>query len=266
MILGIHGHGDNCSSFVSQNVSSKLLENGFGIFTISFRAMRRIYESSISRELVKLGHHLMGIRLYETYIGWQILRSHPLVDSNKICVLAHSGGSVVANLFVRVFPNFKALVYDYTSSFHRDWDKLCCESLPKLNPYQKNLQSTKFSPIPALKVTYGFTKDLNTILKFFSDAVLGSASSKSVESSTDTTHSISLEDDCSNHYASLQDKCYLRKQIEDYILQTTNSDSSTYSKLRIPRSKVQYLLEKLILKKDSSEDEIKSNFWKLLEL
>ena len=267
MILGLHGHGDSSYDFINQPVSLDLLKKGFGILSVSFRAMRRIYEAPISRQLVERGYHLMGIRLYETYIAWQILKSHPLVNSQKIAVLAHSGGSLVANLFVRVFPQFKALIYDYTSSFHRDWDELCCEALPKLKPYRENLQLADKSPIPALKVSYGFTKDSNTILEFFSKNVLNSIEEKSVGSMGGTTKTTSSRDThCANHYATLQDKCLLRAQIDDYFMDKSEINSLRFPQLRMPRFKIQYILEKLIFEKNSVDFELKSNLMEILKI
>ena len=152
---------------------------------------------------------------------------------------------------------FKALIYDYTSSFHRDWDELCCEALPKLKPYRENLQLADKSPIPALKVSYGFTKDSNTILEFFSKNVLNSIEEKSVGSMGGTTKTTSSRDThCANHYATLQDKCLLRAQIDDYFMDKSEINSLRFSQLRMPRFKIQYILEKLIFEKNSVDFEL----------
>ena len=267
MILGIHGHGGNCSDFINRDMSSKLFNEGYGILSISFRAMRRLHESIVSRELVKRGYHLMGIRLYETYIGWQILKNHPLVNPDKIAILAHSGGSVIANLFVRVFPKFRALIYDYESSFNRDWSNLCCESLPNLRPFRMNLQLASFCPIPAIKVDYGFRKDSNIVVKFFSEKLGWLGSNHSAKKSKIKTRRIDNSiSTCISHYASLQDKCLLRSQIDDHFENASKSESVVYSKLRRPRSKIQYLLEELALKGISSREKLGLSFDKILKI
>ena len=168
---------------------------------------------------------------------------------------------------MRVFPQFKALIYDYTSSFHRDWDELCCEALPKLKPYRENLQLADKSPIPALKVSYGFTKDSNTILEFFSKNVLNSIEEKSVGSMGGTTKTTSSRDThCANHYATLQDKCLLRAQIDDYFMDKSEINSLRFPQLRMPRFKIQYILEKLIFEKNSVDFELKSNLMEILKI
>lgn len=267
MILGIHGHGGNCNDFINQDMISKLFNKGFGILSISFRAMRRLHESIISRELVERGYHLMGVRLYEMFIAWQILKNHPLVNQERIGILAHSGGSVVANLFVRAFPNFRALVYDYESNFHRDWSKLCCESLPNLRPFRIYLQLARYCPIPAIKVGYGFRKDSNIVIDFFSnkldDLVSNESTNKSKIQLDKSGKNIA---NCLNHYASIQDKCLLRQQIDSYFDDTLQYESTNYTKLRRPDSKIKYLLNELTLESPRDRTRLETSFDQILEI
>ena len=166
-ILGLHGHGGNPRDFSQLNLSLELARRGFVFITLEFRAMRRLYESHLSRELVKRGFHLMGIRLFETLLAMEFLKSIKFVDVDRIGVLSHSGGSLVGNLLIRIFQGVRALVFDYTSSLERKWRELCCESMPSFREFEDQLQSTKSAPIPALKTPYGYVDSEDKILDFF---------------------------------------------------------------------------------------------------
>jgi|GEM_PF-2452309 hypothetical protein len=173
-ILGLHGHGGSTMDFSQRSLSVELAREGYFLLSPQFRAMRRIYEAELSRELVKRGSRLMGVRLYEVFLGFEILRSLPLVDQQRIGMLSHSGGSLIANLFTRVFleadgvsSTIKALVFDYKSGFLGEWNDLCCESLPALHTWKQLLQKPQSAPCPSLEVPYDFQQEAEDIRTLF---------------------------------------------------------------------------------------------------
>lgn len=244
-ILGIHGHGGNCKDFVQKEISQQLVDAGNIILTVNFKAMRRLYESKISKELVRRGHHLMAIRLYETFIALQILKSHPLVDSELLGILAHSGGSLIANLFIRIFPGISALVYDYESSMETDWTNLCCESLPNLRPFNDYLQNIIHSPIPSIKTDYGFRVAPESIVAFFSEhlpTVKQSVSKKSPmrdEANQQKTRSKF----CDSPFSLIRDECLLSFHVDNLTNNRIDKTNAIFDDLRRPDSKIKYLLD-----------------------
>jgi hypothetical protein len=192
VVLGLHGHGGSTTGFSRRFLVKQLLNRGWVVVLPSFRAMEGLrarfspgeisesgklifnsanrgehtHEKHIARELLHLGHPLMGFRVREARLALSLIRELPLVDSKNIFVLAHSGGSAVAELLLRFEPEIRGTVLDYFSPYKRSWDNYCCEGVPKLAPLAEQIHAGADLSIPVLKVKYNFP-DPSRVLEFF---------------------------------------------------------------------------------------------------
>ena len=166
-ILGLHGHGGSMEDFRDILMGAELARAGYVVLIPRFRAMYNLYEREIARDLISRGHYLMSLRVLEMIIVTGALEAHPQVDSQKIGILAHSGGSSVAHLLARIHPVYSACVSDYDSSYHFPWEEICCETVPALARLSREINNRFRFPFPALKVPYHFSPSQGSILQFF---------------------------------------------------------------------------------------------------
>ncbi len=118
VIIGLHGHGQSAEKFKNDFSVEKLAKNGFLVIMPSFRAMGMTQvEYIISKKLLLSGFTLSGIRVFETLLVQKYLKTLNIVDSQKIGILAHSGGSTIAEFIMIILPDIKAIVIDHQSSF-----------------------------------------------------------------------------------------------------------------------------------------------------
>ena len=184
-IIGLHGHMDTPAIFANKYLGSTLAADGYLVLMPQFRAMGCIGpEYDISRALLIGGFHLMAMRVYETLLLHKYLRSLERVDTARIGILSHSGGSSTANLVIRLIDGIAAQVTDY----YVDWRDHCiplpidlslhCETVPTLFPLNTTLCGApvltecddRSAPIPRMSVPYagkGSVDDADAIREFF---------------------------------------------------------------------------------------------------
>src|SRR5262245_29219902 len=182
-IIGLHGHFDTPAIFAEKFLGAELAAAGYLVLMPQFRAMACFgAEDQISRALISGGFHLMAMRVYETLLLEKYLRSLPRVDSRRIGILSHSGGSSTANLAVHLTDGIAAQVTDY----YVDWRDRCipppvdlpvhCETVPGLFPLSTTFPDDRSAPLPRLSIPYaenGFTDDADAILAFFATHLHG---------------------------------------------------------------------------------------------
>ena len=176
-IIGLHGHFDTPAIFAENYLGADLAAAGYLVLMPQFRAMNCFGpEDEISRTLISGGFHLMAMRVYETLLLEKYLRSLPRVDSRRIGILSHSGGSSTANLAVHLTDGIAAQVTDY----YVDWRDRCipppvdlpvhCETVPGLFPLSTTFPDDRSAPLPRLSIPYaenGFAEDADAIFGFF---------------------------------------------------------------------------------------------------
>jgi len=176
-IIGLHGHFDTPEIFAENYLGADLAAAGYLVLMPQFRAMNCFGpEDEISRALISGGFNLMAMRVYETLLLEKYLRSLPRVDSRRIGILGHSGGSSTANLAVHLTDGIAAQVTDY----YVDWRDRCipppldlpvhCETVPGLFPLSTTFPDDRSAPLPRLSIPYaenGFAADADAILDFF---------------------------------------------------------------------------------------------------
>jgi hypothetical protein len=183
-IIGLHGHFDTPAIFAAKFLGAALAAEGYLVIMPQFRAMECFgAEDQISRALISGGFNLMAMRVYEALLMEKYLRSVERVDSRRIGILSHSGGSSTANLVVHLTGGIAAQVTDY----YVDWRDRCipppvnlpvhCETVPGLFPLSTTFPDDRSAPLPRLSVPYaenGFADDAPEILDFFATHLPGS--------------------------------------------------------------------------------------------
>lgn len=175
-IIGLHGHGDANNTFRDLYYGKELAQAGFIVIMPSFRAMNLDEEEvAVSQELYLNGFTLMGLRVYETHLLIKYLKQKGLIGRNKIGIVGHSGGSVVANLVSRISRDVKAIGIDLDLDMLELFEDefIHCTSIPELSYYDTQLNDFSNLKIPSYKFTYAYTdKDvLNRIISFFKNAL-----------------------------------------------------------------------------------------------
>jgi hypothetical protein len=158
-VIGLHGHRDTAESFAEENMGRELARRGFFVLIPNFRAHDcSLFETRIALELLESGYTLMGLKIYETLLMSRFLESLGQVDKARVALLAHSGGSSIADLAVRVSDSFAAKVIDLRINY-RDRCGLLgthCQTIPALFPLSAELASDDRLGIPTLEVPYKF--------------------------------------------------------------------------------------------------------------
>jgi|GEM_PF-2097820 len=206
-ILALHGHGGNPYGFSQRKLVRQLLKKGFVVGIPGFRAMeglrqrfdpgqistegklvfyqgpriREPSERSIARELNELGQPLMGLRVREAALSLKLLQSILELNSSRIALLGHSGGSAVANLLLRLETGLAGTVLDYQSPYSRSFETFCCEGIPSLSPFAAQIHQTQALPFPVLKVPYNFP-DKRLVLSFLQNQLPGETAGQSTPS------------------------------------------------------------------------------------
>ncbi|MBN2484029.1 MAG: hypothetical protein JXD21_07515 [Candidatus Omnitrophica bacterium] len=174
-VIGLHGHRESDVFFRDYHMGRELVNEGYAVVMPYFRAMRSYssVENRITRDLLTDGFSLMGLRVYETLLVLKYLSYLDVIDSRRIGLLAHSGGSAVATLLVRVTDKIKVMVRDYVSDYMdtSSLDYVHCEVIPSLAPYQVLINDQKTMTPFVLDVGYWFDeKDAQQHIKqFFAD-------------------------------------------------------------------------------------------------
>lgn len=182
-IVGLHGHGDSKKIFKNNYFGKDLVKKGFVVIMPDLRAMCcNKPEETISERLLSNGFTLMGLRIYETHLLIEYLKSRNFVNK-KIGIIGHSGGSELINLVVRISNDIKAGISDFESDMlDLCWDrKDCippspncrthCQTIPALSYYMPQINDSATLKIPFLKFNYKYPEsdDKQEVLNFFEE-------------------------------------------------------------------------------------------------
>ncbi len=177
-VLGLPGHGDTASDFENTRLGADLARAGYIVLIPVFRVYSLDKEErDLSLRFLRGGFTLMGLRVYETMLALKYLRALKEADPSKIGVFGHSGGSVVANLLVRLTGGIAAQAGDYRIDYLAAADGTeNSEHLPAIFPLSGTINNLATLPFPHLTVQYGFTDAVSRrqVLDFFSAALLHS--------------------------------------------------------------------------------------------
>jgi hypothetical protein len=188
-VVAIHGHPDDAEIYRDDYHAKDFPGRGYAILMLTMRAMAiDASEHQITMDLLKGGFTLVGMRVYETLLGFKYLRYLAQKDASindaRVGLIGHSGGSSASDLTVRIEPRFKAYVSDNSVDWHRsdsDWDKLTgniepyhCETVPALYPINEQIRDFSTSATPIDEVAYATAQSQSGndgILDFF-DSIL----------------------------------------------------------------------------------------------
>jgi len=173
-VLALHGHGDSAAVFRDDYHGNEYPARGFAILMLTFRAMGNglasLTEYDVTVRFMKKGYALMGMRVYEALLGLKFLRHSSLVDTDRVGLVGHSGGSSAGNLVLRVDRGLQA----YVSDHHVDWAEweptfriVHCETVPHLYPYSEQINDFSTSVTPVLSVDYGYPNGVGELFDFF---------------------------------------------------------------------------------------------------
>ncbi|MDD5614403.1 MAG: hypothetical protein PHQ54_04970 [Candidatus Omnitrophica bacterium] len=171
-VLGLPGHGTAVTDFIDNYCAADLAKAGFVVAIPVLRAMMDFeVDYKVSKHLLLKGFTLMGIRVYESLLVVKYLNYLDFVDSSRIGIISHSGGSAVANLLVHIKEGFKSLVRDHQSSYMNNYQDIHCETIPNLHIFHPIINSTEMFTVPVLDVSYNFEGEKERIIDFLSENI-----------------------------------------------------------------------------------------------
>jgi hypothetical protein len=138
-VLAVHGHGDTAEIYRDNYHGHEWPAQGYAILMLTMRAMNiDTSENTVWHALITEGLSLIGIRVYESLLGFKYLRYLSEIDHARIGLIGHSGGSSTGNLTVRIEPRLRAFVSDnQVNWFVSGLEMYHCETLPALYPYNQ---------------------------------------------------------------------------------------------------------------------------------
>ncbi|MFQ5528431.1 MAG: alpha/beta hydrolase family protein [Thermoanaerobaculia bacterium] len=158
-VLGLHGHHDDDEVFARRYLGKDLALRGYVVLIPRFRNFDcSAKENRIARRLLGEGFTLMGLHVYESMLALRYLADLDVVESRRIGVLSHSGGSSIASLLVRISDDISAQVSDYQVDFRNRCGPRAvhCETLPGLALLALEIRDGRSLRIPRKVVPYGF--------------------------------------------------------------------------------------------------------------
>ena len=172
-LLAVHGHGDTAAIYRDDYHGADHAARGYVTLMLGMRAMgsgpAAITEHVIARSLMSDGFSLMGMRVYESLLGFKFLRSLAGVEAGRVALIGHSGGSSTGNLTVRVEPRFAGYISDHQVAY-AEWvagvNVYHCETVPALYPFSTQINDPADSPVPTLKVPYKYTNGMQELFDF----------------------------------------------------------------------------------------------------
>jgi hypothetical protein len=175
-VLAVHGHRDSAQRYRDLFHGSEYPGRGLAILMLTMRAMFIDgFEHHISRDLLLNGFALIGMRTYESQLGFKYLRWRDDVVHDRIGLIGHSGGSSTSNLTVRLDPRFAAYVSDLQIDYCEWgtlWEPWHCETVPALYPYHLLINDFSTAAVPVKTVPYGYTNGMEEIFDFFDEWLL----------------------------------------------------------------------------------------------
>jgi hypothetical protein len=188
-VVAIHGHPDDAEIYRDSFHGKDFPSHGYAILMLTMRAMAiDASEHGITVDLLRGGFTLVGLRDYETLLGFKYLRFLAQkgrgIDDARVGLIGHSGGSSASDLTVRIEPRFKAYVSDNSVDWHRSdsaWGQITgdlepyhCETVPALYPINDQIRDFSTSKTPIKQVAYGAAQDTsgNDAIVAFFDTIL----------------------------------------------------------------------------------------------
>ncbi len=91
-LIGFPGHGQSIGEFINIYFVEGLVAKGIVVFIPRFQAMELTQEEFIvSKKLLLYGFSLMGLRVYESLLVLEHIKSLEFVDTNRLGFIARLG-------------------------------------------------------------------------------------------------------------------------------------------------------------------------------
>jgi hypothetical protein len=178
-VVGLLGHDQSVEQFMTAHAGQQVLEAGVALAVPIIRAYDSgEAEDGATRAMLCAGSSMMAARVSEARNALRLLRSRPDICANRLGLLAHSGGSLVANLLAWIQPELRGIVTDMEGRYNgaressspippllRDDTHLGLRSL--------NLRLIDFrdAPVPTLRVRYGMPDGPEQVARFLDEAL-----------------------------------------------------------------------------------------------
>jgi hypothetical protein len=174
-LVAVPGHGDDWWDMRDAYLGEELADASWAMLIIDARASGADgYETEVTRTLLEAGLSFAGVRAYEQLLARKILRWRPDVHPDYVGVMGHSGGSVIANLSVRL-DDFACLVSDLQSQYlnvQEDGPWLD-ETSAALNAWYPAINDLSTLEVPAYEDQYGYPAGSTPLRAFLRSDVLG---------------------------------------------------------------------------------------------
>jgi hypothetical protein len=177
-VVGLLGHDQSVEQFMEGHAGQELLEAGIAIAVSIVRAYDSgEAEDRATRAMLCAGSSMMAARLSEARNALRLLRSRPEICADRVGVLAHSGGSLVANLMAWLQPDLRGIVTDmegrYSGALEQPPDPplLRDETHPGLRSVNLRLIDFRDAPVPTLRVRYGMPDGPAQVVEFLERAL-----------------------------------------------------------------------------------------------
>jgi len=165
------GHFEDARSHRDQRYSKAIVDAGIAMAILTPRTNdSHPTENNLSLELLRRGTSFMSIRLYELWLIRKLMRCRSDIDPQRVGLLGHSGGAVVANMAIRIDKEWSAYVADLTGDY-LNWDAdrgtVMDETVPRAHPYFSYVNNFDTSPVPMVMLPYEYG-DGSKMVKFLS--------------------------------------------------------------------------------------------------
>lgn len=174
-LVAAPGHGEDWWDMRDAHFGDELADGSWAVLIIDTRAARADeFESEVTKTLLSAGSSFVGVRVYEQLLARKILRWREDVHPELIGVWGHSGGSVIANLSVRI-EDFAALVTDLQGEYLNiildgPWVD---ETSPAVHAWYPAINDLQTLPIPVYADEYGYPQGSTPLRTFLRRDVLG---------------------------------------------------------------------------------------------
>jgi hypothetical protein len=162
-IVGLLGHDQSVEQFMADHGGQEVVNAGIAVAVPIVRAYDSAEaEDAATRAMLCAGSSMMAVRVQEARNALGLLQSLPEVCADRLGVLAHSGGSLVANLLAWVQPELRGIVTDMEGRYNGATDAssshpalLRDETHPGLRPINLRIINFEDAPVPTMRVRYG---------------------------------------------------------------------------------------------------------------